>query len=44
MADISIIIFLNDKKLPSHMAQISEHNNSSNQKINYYDQMIKNDC
>ena len=32
---------MNDTKLSSHMAQISEHINSSNQKNHSYDQMGK---
>ena len=32
---------LNENKLSSHMAQISEHINSSNHKINSHDQMRK---
>ena len=32
---------LNDKKLSSHIDQISEHINYSNQKIHSYDQMRK---
>ena len=39
MAGIIVIFVLNDKKLSSHMAQISEHINSSNHKIHSYDQM-----
>ena len=35
------MFFINDKKLSSHMAQISEHINSSNHNIHYYDQMGK---
>ena len=41
MAGIIVIFFLDDNKLSSHMAQISEHINSSDQKINSYDQMRK---
>ena len=33
MAVFLDIFFINDKKLSSHMAQISEHINSTNQKI-----------
>ena len=36
-----IVFFLNDNKLLSRMAQISEHVNSSNHKIHSYDQMSK---
>ena len=39
MADIIVIFVINDKTLSSYMAQISEHINSSNQKIHSYDQM-----
>ena len=36
---VSLLFFvLNDKKLPSHMAHISEHSNSSNHKIHSHDQ------
>ena len=39
---VSLLFFvLNDKKLSSHMAQISEHINSLHQKIYSRDQMIK---
>ena len=40
MSGIIVNFFLNDKKLSSNLAQISEHNNSSNRKIHFYDQMI----
>ena len=33
--------FLNDKKITSHKAQISQHIFSTNHKINSYNQMIK---
>ena len=36
-----LFFLLNDKKLSSHMAWISEHINLSNQKIHSYDQMRK---
>ena len=36
-----LFIVLNDKKLSSHMAQISEHINLSNRKINSYYQTRK---
>ena len=38
MADFFVILFLNDKKLLSHMDQIREHINSTNHKFNF---MIK---
>ena len=39
---VSLLFFvLNDNKLSSHMAQISEHTNSPIQKKYSYDQMIK---
>ena len=41
MSVIIVIFVLNDKKLSSHMAQISEHINSSNHKIHCYDQIRK---
>ena len=41
MAGIIVIFFINDTKLSSHMAQISEHINSSNHKIHSHDQMGK---
>ena len=41
MAGIILFFVINDKKLLSHMYQISEHINSSNYKINSYDQMGK---
>ena len=41
MSGIIFIFFINDNKLSSHMAQVSEHINSANNKINSYDQMIK---
>ena len=41
MAVIIVIFFLNDNKLSSHVSQISEHINSSNQKNHSYDQMVK---
>ena len=41
MAVISVIFFLNDNKLSSHMDQISEHINYSNEKNHSYDQMRK---
>ena len=42
MAGIIIIFFLKDNKLSSHMAQISEHINDSNQQIHSYDQTREN--
>ena len=37
---VSLLFFvINDKKISSHMAHISEHINSSNRKIHSYDQM-----
>ena len=39
MAGIIFIFVINYKKLSSHMAQISEHINSSNHKIHSHDQM-----
>ena len=41
MAGIIVIFVLNYKQLSSHMDQISEHINSSNNKIHSYDQMSK---
>ena len=41
MAGVIVIFVLNDKKLSSHMVQISEHINSSNSKIHSYYQMRK---
>ena len=39
---VTLLFFvLNDNKFSSHMDQISEHINYSNQKIQYYDKMIK---
>ena len=40
MAGIIVIFFLKDKKLSPNTAQISEHINSTNYKIHYYDQRI----
>ena len=39
MAGIIVIFVINDTKMSSHMDQISEHINSSNQKIHSYQQM-----
>ena len=36
-----LFLFINDTKLSSHVAQISEHINSSNRKIHSNDQMVK---
>ena len=41
MAGIILIFVINYTKLSSHMAQISEHTNSSNQKNHSHDQMGK---
>ena len=41
MAGIIVVFVLNYKTLSSRMAHISEHINSSNHKINYYDKMRK---
>ena len=41
MAGIIAIFVLNDKKLSSHMAQISEHINSPNHNICSCDKIIK---
>ena len=41
MAGIIVILFLNDKKLSSHMDQTSEYINSSNHKIHSYYKMRK---
>ena len=41
MEFVIVIFFLNDKKLSSHMTQISENIYSSNQKDHYYDQIRK---
>ena len=38
---VSLLFFINDTTLSSHMSQISEHINSSNHKIHSYDQMGK---
>ena len=38
---IIVILVLIDKKLSSNMDQISEHLNSSNQKVHSYDKTIK---
>ena len=43
MTGITVIFFLNDKKLSSHTAQIIEHINSSNQKNHSHDKSIKMD-
>ena len=41
MSGINVIFFLNDKKLSSHMAQISEHINFSSKNIPSYDKIIR---
>ena len=41
MVGIIFFFFINDKKLSSHMDQISEHINFSNHKIHSYDKMSK---
>ena len=41
MADIIVIFVLSDKTFLSHISQISEHINYSNQKIHLYYQMSK---
>ena len=41
MKGIIVIFVLNDKKLSSHIDNISKHINSSNHKIHYHDQMRK---
>ena len=38
---VSLLFFINDTKLSSHMAQTSEHINPSNKKNHSYDQMGK---
>ena len=41
MTGIIVIFFLKDNKLSSNMDQISEHINSSNNKIHSYDKISK---
>ena len=38
---VSLLFFINEKKLSSHMDQISEPINSSNHNILYHDHMVK---